>query len=149
MGERSFLLWGLLRASVSFCTLPLPRYSCFCSLPCFLDELTRKRLLRAQATHHKASSWEHGKSQEFRLGSGKACGHLCRDSWKFPEILEKKNFSKFPLKAEFSRIGLVHTTSSPSSKYEHRRPSAVLRNIRNIRICTGKKKTYRFCNLRK
>ena len=25
---------------------PFPRYSCFCSLPSFLDELTRKRLLR-------------------------------------------------------------------------------------------------------
>ena len=28
---------------------------------------------------------------------------------------------------------------SPSSKYEHRRTSALLRNIRNIRICMGKK----------
>ena len=39
-------------------------------------------------------------------------------------------------------------TGSPSSKYEHRRASALLRNIQNIRICMGKK-TYRFCNLRK
>ena len=31
---------------------------------------------------------------------------------------------------------------------EHRRTSALLRNVRNIRICMGKK-TYRFCNLRK
>ena len=31
---------------------------------------------------------------------------------------------------------------------EHRRASALLRNIQNIRICMGKK-TYRFCNLRK
>ena len=30
-------------------------------------------------------------------------------------------------------------TSSPSSKYEHRRTSALLRNIQNIRICMGKK----------
>ena len=30
-------------------------------------------------------------------------------------------------------------TGSPSSKYEHRRASALLRNIRNIRICMGKK----------
>ena len=29
-------------------------------------------------------------------------------------------------------------TGSPSSKYEHRRASALLRNIRNIRICMGK-----------
>ena len=31
------------------------------------------------------------------------------------------------------------TTGSPSSKYEHRRASALLRNIQNIRICKGKK----------
>ena len=33
----------------------------------------------------------------------------------------------------------VETTGSPSSKYEHRRASALLRNIQNIRICVGKK----------
>ena len=33
------------------------------------------------------------------------------------------------------------TTGSPSSKYEHRRASALLRNIQNIRICMGKKPT--------
>ena len=31
------------------------------------------------------------------------------------------------------------TTGSPRSKYEHPRTSALLRNIRNIRICMGKK----------
>ena len=31
------------------------------------------------------------------------------------------------------------TTGSPSSKYEHCWTSALLRNIRNIRICIGKK----------
>ena len=31
-----------------------------------------------------------------------------------------------------------HTTGSPSSKCEHRRASALLRNIQNIRICMGK-----------
>ena len=30
-------------------------------------------------------------------------------------------------------------TGSPSSKYEHRRASALLRNIQNIRICMEKK----------
>ena len=30
-------------------------------------------------------------------------------------------------------------TVSPSSKYEHRRASALLRNIQNMRICMGKK----------
>ena len=32
-----------------------------------------------------------------------------------------------------------HITGSPSSKYEHRRTSALLRNVQNIRICMGKK----------
>ena len=41
----------------------------------------------------------------------------------------------------------MSTTGSPSSKYEHRRASALLHNIQNIRICMGKKN--RFCNLRK
>ena len=31
------------------------------------------------------------------------------------------------------------TTGSPSSKYEHPRASALLRNIQNVRICMGKK----------
>ena len=31
------------------------------------------------------------------------------------------------------------TTGSPSSKYEHRRASALLRNTQNIRICMGEK----------
>ena len=39
-------------------------------------------------------------------------------------------------------------TGSPSSKYELQRTSALLCNIRNIRICMGKK-TYRFCYLGK
>ena len=30
-------------------------------------------------------------------------------------------------------------TGSPSSKYEHRRKSALLCNVQNIRICMGKK----------
>ena len=45
-------------------------------------------------------------------------------------------------------VVLSNNTGSPSSKNEHRRASALLRNIQNIRICMGKK-TYRFCNLRK
>ena len=34
-----------------------------------------------------------------------------------------------------------YCTGSLSSKYEHRRASALLRNIQNIRICMGKKPT--------
>ena len=48
----------------------------------------------------------------------------------------------------FLKKKLRNTTGSPSSKYEHRRASALLRNIQNIRICMGKK-TYHFRNLRK
>ena len=36
-------------------------------------------------------------------------------------------------------INCSETTGSPRSKYEHRRTLALLRNIRNIRICMGKK----------
>ena len=36
-------------------------------------------------------------------------------------------------------IRLALSTGSPSWKYEHRRASALLRNIQNIRICMGKK----------
>ena len=39
-------------------------------------------------------------------------------------------------------------TGSPGSKYKHRRTSTLLHNIRNIRICMGKK-TFLFRNLRK
>ena len=37
------------------------------------------------------------------------------------------------------RYNSIETTGSPSSKYEHRRQTALLRNIRNTRICMGKK----------
>ena len=37
------------------------------------------------------------------------------------------------------RLFTMNVTGSPSSKYEHRRAWALLRNIQNIRICMGKK----------
>ena len=37
------------------------------------------------------------------------------------------------------RYNSIETTGSLSSKYEHRRQTALLRNIRNTRICMGKK----------
>ena len=37
------------------------------------------------------------------------------------------------------KVNSLITTGSPSSKYEHRRTSALLRNILNIRICMGRK----------
>ena len=36
-------------------------------------------------------------------------------------------------------FAIAFITGSPSSKYEHRRTSALLRNVQNIRICLGKK----------
>ena len=48
----------------------------------------------------------------------------------------------------FPAVSARSSTGSPSSKYEHRRASALLRNIQNIRICM-EKKNYRFSNLRK
>ena len=44
-----------------------------------------------------------------------------------------------PLDYEQSLFSLSPSTGSPSSKYEHRRASALLRNIQNIRICMEKK----------
>ena len=38
-----------------------------------------------------------------------------------------------------AQFNLSSFTGSPSSKYEHWRASALLRNIQNIRICMGKK----------
>ena len=49
--------------------------------------------------------------------------------------------------ASIRGINCSETTGSPRSKYEHRRTSALLHNIRNIRICMGK--NYRFCYLKK
>ena len=41
---------------------------------------------------------------------------------------------------QINKLVIVVTTATgtPSSKYEHRRASALLRNIQNIRICMGK-----------
>ena len=39
----------------------------------------------------------------------------------------------------FFSCGRYRVTGSPSSKHEYRRASALLHNIRNIRICMGKK----------
>ena len=38
-------------------------------------------------------------------------------------------------------IDICHSTGCPSSKYEHRRTSALLRNMGNVKISTGKKPT--------
>ena len=51
--------------------------------------------------------------------------------------LTHKNLSKIA-KTKYSNIA-TYTTGHPSSKYEHRQASALLRNIQNIRICMGKK----------
>ena len=46
-----------------------------------------------------------------------------------------RNLRKIPTHIHFNSL----TTGSPRSKYQHRRTSSLLRNIRNIRICMGKK----------
>ena len=63
---------------------------------------------------------------------------------------ESKRYSKSKLML-FLEIILTRiclhgvTTGSPSSKYEHWRTSALLRDIRNIRICMGKNGDVRRC----
>ena len=42
----------------------------------------------------------------------------------------------------FPTVSARSSTGSPSSKYEHRRASALLRNIQNIKICMGKKLSF-------
>ena len=55
----------------------------------------------------------------------------------------------------YNRIGQItystagSTTGNQSSKYEHRRTSALLRNLKYKDARYGKKKTYRFRNLPK
>ena len=53
---------------------------------------------------------------------------------KFP-LISRPLYAIVREKTKFYR----QTTGRPSSKYEHRRASALLRNIQNIRICMGKK----------
>ena len=48
------------------------------------------------------------------------------------------DFTIMAIRIYFALLTL-NTTGSPSSKYEHRRASALLHNIQNIRICMGKK----------
>ena len=59
--------------------------------------------------------------------------------WKSQKLVPRKRNQSILIPKIRSR----KTTGSPSPKYEHRRASASLRNIQNIRICMGKK-TYRF-----
>ena len=93
-----------------------------------------------------------------------SCGQLqLRTFFSFPEGVRLRDLPRYnclnKITDRFSRNLLLRNmmeslvdvscyTGSPSSKYEHRRASALLRNIQNIRISMGKK-TYRFCNLRK
>ena len=59
--------------------------------------------------------------------------------WKSQKLVPRKRNQSILIPKIRSR----KTTGTPSPKYEHRRASASLRNIQNIRICMGKK-TYRF-----
>ena len=60
------------------------------------------------------------------------------EAWSKAETPEERKTRKtLPIYTTQKKTG--KTTGSPSSKYEHRRASAMLRNIQNIRICKGKK----------
>ena len=48
------------------------------------------------------------------------------------------HFTDLPI-SNVSNSSTCSITGSPSSKYEHRRASALFSNIQNIRICMGKK----------
>ena len=54
-------------------------------------------------------------------------------------LLNPKTISEFYFLRMPERRKEDSSTGSPSSKYKHRRTSALLRNIPNIRICMGKK----------
>ena len=61
------------------------------------------------------------------------CSCNLKENWSVQTVFAKERFDiKYAL-AEAA----TDNTGSPSSKYEHRRASALLRNIRNIRICMG------------
>ena len=66
-----------------------------------------------------------------------------RQRCQFPPWSKKKNIFhayRGSIVTFFAwRYNSSETTGSPSSKYKHRRQTALLRNIRNIRICMGKK----------
>ena len=55
------------------------------------------------------------------------------------ETSTQGHFGKEAKRNELAFLLSNDNTGRPSSKYEHRRTSALLRNIRNIRICMGKK----------
>ena len=64
---------------------------------------------------------------------------LCSFEKDWGSLKPAHNFRCFGSFSDHSREKDSVTTASPGSKYEHRRTSALLRHIRNIRICMGKK----------
>ena len=67
---------------------------------------------------------------------------LCPDRVGLPRALRGVSFSTCAgEKVTNNQKAISSYTGSPSSKYEHRQASALLRNIQNIRICMGKKPT--------
>ena len=75
---------------------------------------SRKRSGFVVLSHFKDGEWG-----TFSLRNGNM-------GWTSGRSLPVKYFVEYP-------------TGSPSSKYEHRRAEVLLRYIRNIRICMGKK----------
>ena len=67
-----------------------------------------------------------------------------RQGCQFPPWSKKKKIFSHAYRGSIVtflawRYNSSETTGSPSSKYEHQRQTALLRNIRNIRICMGEK----------
>ena len=73
----------------------------------------------------------------------KYCSNVAQSAKNCVRVLKMQNSAPDSKKcskgAQRNRERPSGSTGSPSAKYEHRRTSALLRNIRNIRICMGKK----------
>ena len=65
-------------------------------------------------------------------------GGVCTNNLELQILIFKKILGKLGYPSVFG-MSACSDTGSPSSKYEHRRTSALLRNILNIRICFRKK----------
>ena len=68
------------------------------------------------------------------IRGGTRCAYICEFGINWPVFM-----LFIALFVKTDRQLSPYLTGSPSSKYEHRRASALLRNIQNIRICMGKK----------
>ena len=114
---------------------------CFSNLNLFsLGAVTRKRF---------PCAWDPGISRIpacLWIRGGTRCAHICEFIINWPFLYAV--YCSFRQNGQHKPRLSPYLTGSPSSKYEHRRASALLCNIQNIRIFMGKK-AYRFCNRQK